>query len=96
MVENVLFISIDCSKDLFTLKWNVVNKRPMPKLCAPLAICFQLANSCTRWRSNFKGSYRVGDGRIFLKNLRASLFNDDLSNEITFSQIHLAGQYLLA
>jgi hypothetical protein len=27
----------------------------------------------------------------FLPNLRASLFNDDLSKETTFSQIHLAG-----
>ncbi len=29
-----------------------------------------------------------------IENLRASLFNDDLSNEPTFSQIHLVGQYL--
>ncbi len=28
------------------------------------------------------------------KNLRASLFNDDLSNEPNFGRIHLAGQYL--
>ncbi len=28
------------------------------------------------------------------KNIRASLFNDDLSNEPPFSQIRLAGQYL--
>jgi hypothetical protein len=39
-----------------------------------------------------KGSHRMGDGRIFSKNLRASLFNDDLSNESNFGQIHLAGQ----
>ncbi len=36
----------------------------------------------------------MGDGRIFLKNLRASLFNDNLSNEPNFGQIHLAGVYL--
>jgi hypothetical protein len=30
----------------------------------------------------------------FSENLHAKLFNDDLSNEPTFSQIHLAGQYL--
>jgi hypothetical protein len=34
------------------------------------------------------------DGRIFLKIFRASLFNDDLSNEPNFGRIHLAGQYL--
>ncbi len=31
----------------------------------------------------------------FSKNLRASLFNDNLSNEPNFGRIHLAGQYLL-
>jgi len=35
---------------------------------------------------------RTGGGRIFLKTFRASLFNDDLSNEPNFGQIHLAGQ----
>jgi hypothetical protein len=34
----------------------------------------------------------MGDGQILSENLRASLFNDDLSNEPTFSQIHLGGQ----
>jgi hypothetical protein len=35
------------------------------------------------------------EGRTdFSKILRASLFNDDLSNEPNFSQIHLVGQYL--
>ncbi len=37
----------------------------------------------------------MGDGRIFLKIFCSSLFNDDLSNEPNFGQIHLAGQYLL-
>ncbi len=35
------------------------------------------------------------EGRlIFLKTFRASLFNDDLSNEPNFGRIHLAAQYL--
>jgi hypothetical protein len=34
------------------------------------------------------------DGQIFSKNLRDSLFNDDLSNEPNFGRIHLAGQCL--
>jgi hypothetical protein len=38
-----------------------------------------------------KGSQRMGGGRIILKT---SLFNEDLSNEPNFGQIHLAGQYL--
>ena len=45
---------------------------------------------------SLKGSPRMGDGSFFLKNLRALLFNDDLSNEPTFRQIHLAGQFLLS
>jgi hypothetical protein len=36
----------------------------------------------------------MGDGRIFSKNLWASLVNDDQSNEPNFSRIHLAGQYI--
>jgi hypothetical protein len=36
----------------------------------------------------------MGGGRISLKVRRASLFNDDLSNEPNFGRIHLAGQYL--
>ena len=39
-------------------------------------------------------SHRMGNGRIFPKNLLASLFNDDPSNEPNFGQVHLAGQYL--
>jgi hypothetical protein len=37
----------------------------------------------------------MGDGRIFLKNHRASSFNKDLSNGPNFGQIHLAGQSLM-
>jgi hypothetical protein len=36
----------------------------------------------------------MGGGRILPKNLCAYLFNDDLSNEPNFGQIHLAGEYL--
>ncbi len=36
----------------------------------------------------------MGDGRIFLKNLRDTPFNKDLSNEPNWGLIHLAGQYL--
>jgi hypothetical protein len=41
-----------------------------------------------------KGSDSMGDGRIFLKRLRDTSFNKDLSSEPTFGRIHLAGQYL--
>ncbi len=34
----------------------------------------------------------MGDGRIFLKNRRATSFYKDLSNEPNFGRIHLAGQ----
>ncbi len=57
--------------------------------------CCTIVNLKTRKRSNtLKGSQRMGDGRIFLKNRLASLFNDDLSNEPNFGRIHLAGQCL--
>ncbi len=57
---------------------------------AHLAIKCLMANYCIRWRGVFKGLSQ--DGRIFLKNCRASSFNKDLSNEPNFSRIHLAGQ----
>jgi hypothetical protein len=44
--------------------------------------------------SYFKGLSEDGGGRILLKTFRASLFNEDLSNEPNFGGIHLAGQYL--
>jgi hypothetical protein len=43
---------------------------------------------------NFKGLLQDGGRTDFSEKLRASLFNDDLKNEPTFSQIHLVGQYL--
>ncbi len=36
----------------------------------------------------------MGGRRIFVKTFRASLFNDDLSNELNFGRIYLDGQYL--
>jgi hypothetical protein len=46
-------------------------------------------------RSNtLKGSRRIRGGRIFLKTFRAFLFNEPLSNEPNFGQIHPAGQHL--
>jgi hypothetical protein len=65
-------------------------------LLAQLAIRCRIANFCTRWRRSFKGlsPHGMDDGRIFSKNLRAFLFNDDLSNESNFGRAHLAGQYL--
>ncbi len=39
---------------------------------------------------NLKGLSQVRGRADFLKNLRASLFHDDLSNGATFSKIHLA------
>ncbi len=60
-----------------------------------VTICFQIANSCTRWRCNFKGLSQHGGRADFSKNLRASLFNNDLSNEPNICRNHLAGQYLM-
>ncbi len=61
--------------------------------CVSMAICFQIANSRTRWRSKFTGLSQDEGQADFTKNLSASLFNDDLSNEHNFGWIHLAGQY---
>ncbi len=36
----------------------------------------------------------MGGRRIFIKNIRDTTFNKDLSNEPNFCQIHLSGQYL--
>ncbi len=50
----------------------------------PLAIRCLIANYCTRGRCNFKGLSRDGGWADFSKNLRASLFNDDLLNDPNF------------
>ncbi len=56
---------------------------------AAIPLGFQIANK------KQGGAHRMGDGRIdYSENFRASLFHDDLSNEPSFRQIHLAGQYL--
>jgi hypothetical protein len=47
-----------------------------------------------RWRGIFKGLSRDGGRANLKKNHRASLFDDDLSNEPNFGKIHLTGQYL--
>ncbi len=46
-------------------------------------------------KESLKGSHTIGDGQIFLKNLRDISINKDLSNEPNFSLFHLAEQYLL-
>ncbi len=67
-----------------------VNKRPLKELCAPLATRILIADSCTRWRGSFK-ELSQDEGRAdFSKNLRYSLFHKYLSNELSFSRIHLA------
>ncbi len=43
--------------------------------------------------STFKRLLEDGGGRIFLKTFLNALFNEDISNEPLFGQIHLAGQY---
>jgi hypothetical protein len=66
----------------------------MMNLIPLLGLHFQISNSRTRWHCNFKGLLQDGGRTDFSENLCTSLFHDDLSNEPTFSQIHLAGQYL--
>jgi hypothetical protein len=48
----------------------------------------------TRISQLLKELSQDGGRTLFSGNLRASLFNDDLSKEPTFSKIHLAKQYL--
>ncbi len=87
---------ISLSFHLLTTKTFVsykVKKRPLTELCAPLVICFQIANSRTRWRCSFQWLSQDGGRADFPENLRESLFNKELSNEHTFIQIHLDGQH---
>jgi hypothetical protein len=54
---------------------------------------WQLKNKETASKGSHDG--RGGGGRAkFAENLCASPFNKDLSNQTTFSLIHLGGQYL--
>ncbi len=74
---------------------SIPRVRPALLICyAQLAIRNLIANSCMRWRGIFKGLSQDGGLADFSKNLCASSFNKDLLNDITFSQIHVAGQYL--
>jgi hypothetical protein len=54
----------------------VVNKRPQIELCALLTIRIPIANSLTRWCCNFKGLSQNGGRADFIRNPRASLFNE--------------------
>jgi hypothetical protein len=60
-----------------------------------LGINFLIAKSRMRWRCNFKGLSQDGGRADISETLCSSLFNDDLSKEPTFSQIHLAGFFPL-
>ncbi len=59
-----------------------------------LAIHFWIANSLWGGAVAVKGSHKMDGYGDFSENLRASLFNKDLSDEPNFRRIHLAGQYL--
>jgi hypothetical protein len=64
------------------------------QIISPMNFMILIANSCQRRRLIFK-RLSQDEGRTDLsKNLRASPFNNDLSIDSAFSQIHLAGQYL--
>jgi hypothetical protein len=65
------------------------DKRPLTDLCAPFVS--KKPTVVRDGAATLKGSHLSPD---FSKNLRASLLNDDLSNEPYFGQIHLTGQYL--
>ncbi len=75
------------------------NSGMMPVNCTDCAMIFisaillgfEIANQKQRGTLNFRGLSQDRGRTDFSGNLRASLFNDDLSNE---SHIHLAGQYL--
>ena len=61
----------------------------------PLMTTYQMSPLSARSISlgiGFKGLSQAGGRAKFAENLRASHFNGDLSNETTFSQMHLAGQ----
>jgi hypothetical protein len=51
-------------------------------------------DACTLYRLRDEISAITPRFFYFLKTPRASPFKKEISNEITFNQIHLAGQYL--
>ncbi len=63
------------------------------RLNAQLIVRCLIAIYCVRWHctGNFKGLSQNGRQADFSINLCASLYNDDLSNEPYYGQIHLAG-----
>ncbi len=64
---------------------------------AVLPIAFWIANCQLMNKvalANFKKLSQDRQRADFTKNLRASLYSRELSNDTTFSQIHLDGQYL--
>jgi hypothetical protein len=78
-----------CTAHAFVKCAMVLAKRPQCRLFSTVKGGMNILRSNT-----LKGSQRMGGGQIFLKTFRASLFNEDLSNEPNFGRIHLAGQYL--
>ncbi len=62
---------------------NGVNKMPQ-------FLLFSMAKGGTKNITHLS----IADGRIILKTVCASIFNEDLSNEPNFGWIHLARQYL--
>jgi len=67
-------------------------QRLQTELCAPLAIRFRIAHCCTRWGRYFKGLAQHGERWDVSKNLRASLLNDDLSNEPNFGWMKMGAR----
>ncbi len=61
---------------------------------AAIPIGSQIASQKQGGALNFKMHSQDGGRTNFSENLHASLFNDDLSNKPSFSQIHLADQCL--
>ncbi len=76
-------------RDEFHVHNLFIATSPTP-VCTDRSVCvfgnsfFRIFNGCTG---------RNLDRRIFIKNLRASLFNKELSKEPNFCRIHPTGQY---
>jgi hypothetical protein len=78
-----------------TILFHCVFVNPCTRLSVHLAIESLMANYCMRWTEylSLKGSHRIEDEWIFLKNLRATFYNKEQSNEPIFGLIYLAGQF---